>query len=111
MALSTFAVNACEFENGSIFQVIEESENVEVSSQYVAFPGYLFDQLGVGEFRYEECKDAIKEVTMKRPNGSSFRMIYTNEDHCDGGNSFGFIIESKTLTPIAVIHDSDISCI
>ncbi len=111
LTLSSFAIDACEFENGQIYQVRTNSENIEISNSYVAFPGYLFEKLGVGEFKYEECRDAIREVVMKRPNGTHFNMVYTNRDYCDGGNSFGFIVEAETLLPIAVIHDSDISCI
>ena len=45
-----------------------------------------------------------------------YTFYYTNEDSCDGGNSYGLIISNKADSPnkdgvIALITDSDISCL
>lgn len=110
--LITSSAFACSVEDTSIYQVREESDFTEISAKDVAFPGYLFSQFeSLGDFDYESCKDAVTEVTMQAADGSRIRMLYTNEDSCDGGNSYGIVIDDKTLAPVALINDSDISCL
>lgn len=112
LMLTTTSAFACSVDDMNIHQVREESDFTEVSATGVAFPGYLFSQFeSLGSFEYEECKDAVTEVTMQASDGSRIRMLYTTEDSCDGGNSYGIVIDDKTLAPVALINDGDISCL
>lgn len=112
LMLATTSAFACSIDDMNIHQVREESDFTEVSAKIVPFPGYLFSQSEtLASFEYEECKNAVTEVTMQAIDGSRIRMLYTTEDSCDGGNSYGLIIDDKTLSPVAVINDGDISCL
>lgn len=103
---------ACSVDDSNIYTVENESDFVVVSEAKVPFPGYLFSQFpSLGDFDYDSCKDAVKETIVKGADGSRLRLIYTIEDSCDGGNSYGMVIDDKTLAPVALIHDSDISCL
>ena len=110
--LFTSSVYACGVDDMNIHEIREESRFTEVGSGSAAFPAYLFSQFNaLGDFDYESCKDAVTEVTVQDTDGSRLRMIYTVEDSCDGGNSYGLNIDDKTLAPVALITDGDVSCL
>ncbi|MBK26694.1 MAG: hypothetical protein CME70_22020 [Halobacteriovorax sp.] len=44
------------------------------------------------------------------PSGKLFHAVYTSEDHCDGGNSYGAVLDAN-LKAVAHIGDSDFYCI
>ena len=44
------------------------------------------------------------------PSGKLFHAVYTSEDECDGGNSYGAVLDAN-LKPVAHIGDSDFYCI
>ncbi len=110
--LFTSSVYACAVDDMNIHEIREESRFTEVGNGSAAFPAYLFSQFeALGDFDYESCRDAVTEVIVQDTDGSRLRMLYTIEDSCDGGNSYGLIIDDKTLAPVALITDGDVSCI
>lgn len=110
--LFSHSILACSVQDSSIYQIRFESDFTEISEKQVPFPGYLFSQFeSLGDFDYESCKDAVQEVVVQAQDGSRLRLIYTVEDSCDGGNSYGIILNDKDLAPVALIHDSDVSCL
>lgn len=112
LVLLSSSAYACAVADMNIYEIREESHFVEVSAGSAVFPGYLFSQFeSLGDFEIDRCKDAIKEVVVQDTDGSRLRLLYTIEDSCDGGNSYGVILDDKTLAPVALIHDSDVSCI
>ena len=62
----------------------------------------------IGEFDKESCEDALTQdqITL---NGKTYNMIYTIEDYCDGGNSYGYISDLSGSV-VATIKDTDIYC-
>ena len=44
------------------------------------------------------------------PSGKLFHAVYTSEDICDGGNSYGAVLDAN-LKSVAHIGDSDFYCI
>jgi len=63
----------------------------------------------IGEFDSESCENALTQDTLMF-KGHTLRLIYTIEDDCDGGNSYGYIINEADKV-IATIEDSDIYCL
>jgi hypothetical protein len=65
----------------------------------------------VGDFNASECENALreKEVYFKSLK-KGLRFIYTNEDECDGGNSYGYVIDDKNKV-VGHIGDSGIYCL
>lgn len=70
-------------------------------------PKALFDKY-IGDFGYDECLTSIKQEVFKASDELVF-LYYTNEDHCDGGNSFGSIVDEQGKV-IGSISDSFIDC-
>ncbi len=62
----------------------------------------------IGEFDSQYCQNALTQDMMTF-KGQSLNLIYTIEDSCDGGNSYGYITDSQGLV-VATIQDSDIYC-
>lgn len=112
VSLLSLNIFACGFEDMGLYQVQYESNYTVVSENNVKFPGYLFSKFpSLEDFDYENCQDAVKEVVVMDTTKKRFNLIFTSEDSCDGGNSYGLILDNKTLAPIATINDSDISCL
>lgn len=64
------------------------------------------------DFDYANCHDALIYKVFVNPITSDiFRAVYTNEDFCDGGNSYGYITLNNDSKIIAIIQDSDFNCL
>ena len=63
----------------------------------------------ISDFDYDDCKDAVAQ-DLTKVNGKFYWVFYTNEDRCDGGNSFGSIYTYNLKTPVAHIYDSFVYC-
>lgn len=64
------------------------------------------------DFDYESCFDALVYKEFINPlTNESFTAIYSNEDHCDGGNSYGYITKTGNKEILATIQDSDFYCL
>lgn len=63
----------------------------------------------ISAFPYNECRDAISRSLIS-VEGKNYWVFRSNEDHCDGGNTYGAIYSEDLKTPIAHIYDSDIYC-
>ncbi len=62
------------------------------------------------DMEYEHCRDAITERTYDASNGERFYIYTSHEDVCDGGNTYGAVLNSKWKLE-AEIKDGDIYCI
>ncbi|WP_413291360.1 hypothetical protein [Bdellovibrio sp. HCB337] len=51
----------------------------------------------------------IKTTSFLTKSGKLFHAVYTNEDLCDGGNSYGVVVNAN-LEVVADIHDGNFSC-
>lgn len=63
----------------------------------------------ISNFDKEQCKDSILQELIK-VNGEYFWRFQTNEDSCDGGNTYGSIYTSDLKKPIVHIYDSEVVC-
>lgn len=52
----------------------------------------------------------ISITSFLTPSKKLFHAVYTSEDECDGGNSYGAILDAN-LKAVAQIGDSDFYCI
>lgn len=82
------------------------SRNIEMISKedFLKYPAF-------SDFEYEYCKDAlvIKQVQATQ-TGTIYTLVMTYEDHCDGGSSYGNILDESGKVVLGHIGDSFISC-
>ena len=82
----------------------------------VPFPKVLIQSQGelLGEFQSQECHFAFRrERITDKKTGDIYSAFYSNEDDCDGGNSYGVIVKGLQPLPdkvVATIEDSDLYC-
>ncbi len=57
------------------------------------------------------CRGAftVAEFTMVNAQGT-FRLSYSTEDRCDGGNTFGQVINIESGEEVAFVQDGDLLC-
>lgn len=117
LSLNTFA-NICSLElqdknlwsvtsdeGDASFVVLNEESTSLSKEEFEANPIFK-------DFDYNDCQDALKKVDFLNPaTGSKFSAIYTIEDHCDGGNSYGTISLLGSKEVISTIQDSDFYCL
>ena len=58
----------------------------------------------------EQCLENGFSQTLIEIGGEKFYRIVSNEDFCDGGNSYGSIYREDLKTPVAHIYDGDFTC-
>ena len=118
LTLITTSVSASECENllqlgDTIYDLSENPQTlISENTARLSYEGTLFGERElishIGEFEAKYCQDAITvdDITFA---GKTFQLVYTIEDHCDGGNSYGYILEEGRL--IGTIQDSDLYCL
>jgi len=58
----------------------------------------------------DSCKNNfLSAQTYLLKNGKIIHLAYTSEDICDGGNSYGVVLDAN-LRPLASIQDTDFYC-
>ena len=58
----------------------------------------------------DTCKNSyLTAETFLLKNGKIIHLAYTSEDICDGGNSYGVVLDAN-LRPLASIQDTDFYC-
>lgn len=63
------------------------------------------------DFEYEYCADALVLKQLEATQtGNIYTVVMTMEDHCDGGNSYGNILDESGEVILGSIGDSFISC-
>lgn len=115
--LGFLKTEACPFQGLSVGAVEDSSEFVSSESKWAKFPEtlYLKFKSRLGGLPISECKDSVITNTIDvKKTGKRYTAFYTNDDTCDGGNSYGMIVEGnepRTEKVIATIEDSDIVCL
>lgn len=114
--LSTWA-STCSF-NGRSLSSLNQYKDYEVEFAVKApFPPKLLETLEkyFGNFSEKNCKNAIVAAKIIYvPKKEIFYAFYTNQDSCDGGNSYGIVLKSGDMDatkPIATIEDSFVDCL
>ncbi|MBT7610049.1 MAG: hypothetical protein HN576_09850 [Bacteriovoracaceae bacterium] len=100
-------LNDVDLANGDGPWMHEEIDFYDIQltkEEFVKIPNFDF-------FEYEKCKNALYvKVVRSKKTGRVFNAVMTNEDHCDGGNSYGALFNSDMKTFLGDIRDSYISC-
>lgn len=105
------SINAFAFTyHGMELQDVLESEAVSVLYEgKTTIPQELFSTTQpFVDFDYESCSAALYEVVFLDMDGEEYRAVFSNEDQCDGGNTYGFIMNVSTKVSVAQIHDGEI---
>lgn len=90
----------------SLPELSESQFNIQVLNQPLATE-YRKQVEAILGGSLDDCEDkSIKQMKVTTLSGVIFYAIHTNEDHCDGGNSFGIIVNSQKQT-IGHIYDGD----
>ncbi len=119
IALSPFSTwaSTCSF-NGQSLSTLSQHDDYEVEfAVKIPFPPKLMETLEkhFGEFSEKDCKNAIVVTKIFRVSKKeTLYAFYTNQDSCDGGNSYGVIFKStdkEGVAPIATIEDLYIDCL
>jgi len=63
----------------------------------------------IADMNYEQCKDYMTQQLIE-VNGKKFWELKSNEDYCDGGNTYGVVYTEDLKTPVAHIYDYDMYC-
>lgn len=107
----------CLFDGMSLGHIEESPEFVVRNLGTVSFPRNLIksQEKYIGDFQSGECEAAFTadEITQKS-TGIVFTAYKSNDDECDGGNSYGVIVKGTAPEPanaIATIEDSDLWCL
>jgi len=119
ISINSFAT--CSAPEGDLGSVYDGYDNDQTEYLYnetsdngkIPFPGKLFSQYpSLGEFDAKECADAVTESVIKnKKTGISYVAVYTIEDNCDGGNSYGLLFNEDKSKVVATINDGDFYCI
>lgn len=118
LALINFSVcaSACPFEGSQLSELSNSSDFSLGPESPIDFPEALFKafERRLSAFNAEECRQAIsfREIIHK-PSSRKFFAVYTSLDRCDGGNTYGFILNANQLKKdhvLALIQDSFIFC-
>lgn len=114
---SPLQASNCIF-TGTHLDNLKENKNYELEySLKIPFPLKLFEILEkrFGKFSKKDCENSITATKIKYiPANEYYYAFYTNENKCDGGNSYGVVFkssESKPTESIGVIEDSYIECL
>lgn len=110
----TFAASACpELNNVDLASSYDKDEYSEIG--YRKLPSLTKEDFlkypVFSDFEYEYCHNALAEMKVQATQtGEIYTIIMTVEDHCDGGNSYGNILDEKGRKVLGSIGDSFISC-
>ncbi|EQC43728.1 hypothetical protein [Bacteriovorax sp. Seq25_V] len=102
-------VRAYDEGDATFFNLIGEGDFKMTKEEFAA--NRIFNQWDDIDESYEYCKDAMRYLEFSHPTtGEEFKAIYTIEDSCDGGNSFGYITKIDSTDIVAEIGDSEFYC-
>ena len=108
---------ACIFDGLSLTYVADSPDFKVEELGKVNFPGkLLLSQLDqIGELPAKECsKSFIAERITEKATGQVYTAFHSNDDECDGGNSYGVLVKGTEPRPenaVATIQDSDLWCL
>ncbi len=119
LSLDSFATNYADYKEctGVLAQTLSElkgGEGVDVLYQSRArMSEREFNSTPVFNdgFEYESCKKAVKEVSIMDMDGNEFKLRFTHEDECDGGNTYGVVYDMGTGDIVAHINDGELYCL
>ena len=85
------------------FTEVSKTSGLDIPTEFSSFAD-------LKSFDFNACSGALVEKTyISEASFERLSLIYTNADRCDGGNSYGLVLEGNKV--IAKIIDSDIVCL
>lgn len=111
LMMSISAATACEINDIDIANL--RSSNLVKISEHLASP----PQMSLGNQFVQDLKQCnqVRMITLKsKSSGQIYTAIASNEDSCDGGNTFGYVLKGTAILPsalVAMIQDSYIQCL
>lgn len=112
--LASSATYACtipsELYNGALYQIFEEENYTDLQGGEIEFTPEVRAEVQRIE-DISECSDENLTVSsFSTISGKVFHAVYTIEDDCDGGNSYGAVLDENSKA-VAHIGDGDFYCI
>lgn len=116
LTLADTQSQACLFNNLDHTDLDQNPMFTLVENRPHPFPAGLFRRFAnqLGEFSEDDCRNSLRRKTYRHTSGDIFTVLYTTNDECDGGNTYGLIIAGSTEGPSGVratIEDSHIHCL
>jgi hypothetical protein len=121
LTISAATQTKCEFEGLNLADFKDENarfKNNPKTDKIIDLPKIFSSYEGtLGTFSAEDCKKSIRKTQLQSlASQKTYTIFYTVEDNCDGGNSYGLIMTTKSSSPnkdgvVALITDSDITCL
>ncbi len=95
---------ASSYDRDEYIEVHSESLPKLTKEEFSKYPAFK-------EFDYEYCADALVLKQLEATQtGNIYTIVISMEDHCDGGNSYGNILDESGEVVLGSIGDSFISC-
>lgn len=109
--LSAQIASACEIDDINIAN-LRSSNLIKVSELLTSPPRVSMRAAFVQDLN--QCQHVRVISLRSKSSGQIYTAIASNEDHCDGGNTFGYVVKGASITTgsiIAMIQDSYIQCL
>lgn len=109
--MSANITQACEIDDIDIANL--RSSNLMKVSEHLARP----PQMPLSMHFVQDLKQCnhVRLVTLRsKSSGQIYTAIASNEDSCDGGNTFGYVVKGTSIhagSLVAMIQDSYILCL
>ena len=105
---SVFACMPTELVDGALYSI--EEEFTEIPNAGLKITSLVRKEVNKVEDISHCTNENMTASSFLTPSGKLFHAVYTSEDECDGGNSYGAVLDAN-LKPVAKIGDSDFYCI
>jgi hypothetical protein len=112
--VSVFIALSSSFAFSDLPQYINSFDKSKWSleSSYLSDLPILFSKYSelIGEFDFESCRKSVQiSYVVNKKTKNRYKIMSTVEDKCDGGNSYGLLLNVNSKeTVVAIIRDSAI---
>lgn len=110
LSFNTFAKDLChtivkDYKFEAQHEVLSTKNADYTKAEWSRLP-VLFD------FDYKSCipTQSVKRSVVQLESGIKLEIVKTNDDICDGGNTYGFVRNLESSEVVAHIYDYDFYC-
>jgi hypothetical protein len=103
----------CKFAGGDIDELQNDSRFTVSDESEAAIEGSLLESNRDFFDLYDgaDCQGAwVTAGITEKSSGEKFRYYRTNEDRCDGGNTYGIFVEEGQPRAISYLSDGELTC-
>lgn len=107
---------ACELEGFSLAN-FDNSSDYQILTQEQKAPPTVLKKFAaqIGSFNSQECRAGFNINTyLDKKTKKFWTLLFSHHDECDGGNTYGLVIEGPVIREekvIATIEDSNLYCL